>query len=101
MQKESRTPTSVQVIVHFGMGAVLGALLASAMILTHKDIFQSMASSSSSLMDMAFFVGVLSFAIGMGASMTGFGFTVIELEALEAKRQARFNQRRNPDSVDH
>jgi uncharacterized membrane protein YccC len=91
MQKDSRTPTSVQLIIHFAMGSVLGAMLALAMLLTDKSLLP--------LTDMAFFVGVLSFAIGMGASMTGFGFTAIELEA---KRQAqRVNQRRNPDRVDH
>jgi len=98
MQKDSKMPTPVQLMSHFGMGAVLGALLALAMILINKDMFQSILSSSSPLMDMTFFVGVLSFAIGMGASMTGFGFSAIELHALEAKQQTRrVKEWRDPD----
>jgi predicted alpha/beta superfamily hydrolase len=97
MQKDSRSPTLVQLIIHYAMGAVLGALLALAMIFTHKDIFQFILSSSSPLLDTMMFVGVLSFAIGTGASMTGFIFSAIELDALEAKRQTnRIKQRQGP-----
>lgn len=97
MQKDSRRPTPVQLIVHFGMGAVLGALLVLAMIVTDQRIFQSLASSSSPLMDMAMFLGLFSFVIGTGASMTGFIFTTIELDALKAKRQTNRVKRRYPD----
>jgi uncharacterized membrane protein YccC len=96
MQKQSKMPTPVQLMIHFGMGAVLGALLALAMILINKDIFQSILSSSSPLMDMAFFVGVLSFAIGTGASMTGFHFTAIELDALAKRQTSRVKHRQDP-----
>jgi hypothetical protein len=97
IQKDSKIPTPAQLIIHYGMGAVLGALLALAMVLTDEGIFQSIVSSSSPSMDMAMFIGVLSFAIGMGASMTGFIFTVVELDALEAKRQtSRVKQRQDP-----
>lgn len=100
MQKDSRTPTPVQLIVHCGMGAVLGSLLGFALIFTNKNIFQFIATSQSPLMEMAVFVGFFSFVIGMGAAITGFFFTAIELSSLEAKLQTkRVNQRRGPDNI--
>ena len=87
MQKESRTPTSVQMINHCGMGAILGVLLGLGLIVTDKNIFQFIVSSSSPLMEMAVFVGFFSFVIGIGATLSGFIFTAIELNALGAKQQ--------------
>ena len=100
MQKDSRTAIAVQMIIHCGMGVLLGSLLASALILTDKNILQLIVSSSSPLTETAVFVGFFSFVIGMGAAITGFFFTVIELSSLEAKQQTkRVNQWRGPDNV--
>ena len=87
MQKESRTPTFVQMIIHCGMGAILGVLLGLGLIVNDTNIFQFIASSSSPFMEMAVFVGFFSFVIGTGATVSGFIFTAIELNALEAKQQ--------------
>jgi hypothetical protein len=40
-------------------------------------------------MEMAVFVGFFSFVVGTGATMSGFVFTAIELNALEAKQQTQ------------
>lgn len=77
------------------MGAILGALLALALIGTNGHIFQLIASSSSPSLSMALFVGFFSFVVGTGATISGFIFTAIELNALEAKQQTeRVNRRR-------
>jgi NhaP-type Na+/H+ or K+/H+ antiporter len=89
MQKDSITPISVQMIIHCGMGVILGALLGLALIATNPQIFQFIVSSSSPLMEMAVFVGFFSFVVGTGATMSGFVFTAIELNALEAKQQTQ------------
>jgi hypothetical protein len=100
MQKDSRTSASVQMIIHCGMGAILGALLGLALIATNPQIFQFIVSSSSPLMEMAVFVGFFSFVVGTGATMSGFVFTAIELNALEAKQQTeRVKRRQGSDSV--
>ena len=93
MQKDSRTSTSVQVIIHCGMGAILGSLLGLALILIDKNIFQFIMGSSSPMMNMAVFVGYFCFVVGTGATITGFFFTAIE-NALEAKQQTERVKRR-------
>jgi NhaP-type Na+/H+ or K+/H+ antiporter len=99
MRKDSRTPTSIQLVIHCGMGVILGALLGLALILTNPQIFQFIISSSSPLMEMAVFVGFFSFVVGTGATVSGVIFTALELNALEAKRQTqRIHQRRSPDN---
>jgi NhaP-type Na+/H+ or K+/H+ antiporter len=70
------------------MGAILGALLAVALIVTNRHIFQSIASSSSPSTSMALFIGFVSFVFAIGATLSGFVFTAVELNALEAKRQS-------------
>jgi hypothetical protein len=48
------------------------------------------------LTEMAFFVGFISFVFAIGATLSGFIFTAIELNAVEAKqRTERFNRRRD------
>jgi predicted alpha/beta superfamily hydrolase len=95
MQKDSRTPTSIQMAIHCAMGVILGAILGLALILTNPQIFQFIVSSSSPLMNMAVFVGFFSFVVGTGATISGFIFTVIELNSLKVKQQTqRINQRR-------
>lgn len=87
-------------IIHWGMGAILGSLLGLALILADKNIFQFIATSQSPLMETAVFVCFFSFVVGMGAAITGFFFTAIELNALEAKQQAkRVNRWRGPDNL--
>jgi hypothetical protein len=68
MQKDSRTPSSTQLIIHCAMGAILGALLALALIGTNGHILQLIASSSSPSLSMALFVGFFSFVVGTGAT---------------------------------
>jgi NhaP-type Na+/H+ or K+/H+ antiporter len=87
MQKDSRTPASAQLIIHCAMGAILGALLAVALIVTNRHIFQVIASSSSPSGSLALFVGFFSFVVGTGATISGFIFTAIEPSAFEAKQQ--------------
>jgi Ni/Fe-hydrogenase subunit HybB-like protein len=95
MQKDSRTPSTTQLIIHGAMGAILGVLLALALIGTNGLIFQLIASSSSPSLSMALFVGFFSFVVGTGATISGFIFTATELNALEAKQQTeRVNRRR-------
>ena len=98
MQKDSRTPTPVQLIVHCCMGAILGVLLGLALIVTDKSIFQFIASSSSPLLNVAVFVGFFSFVVGTGATISGFIFTALELNTLEAKPK-RVHQWRGPDNL--
>jgi NhaP-type Na+/H+ or K+/H+ antiporter len=88
MQKDWRTPSFAQLVIHCGMGAILGALLAVALMVANRDIFRLIASSSSPLTEMAFFVGFISFVFAIGATLSGFIFTAIELNSLEAKRQS-------------
>jgi NhaP-type Na+/H+ or K+/H+ antiporter len=95
MQKKSRTPFA-QMIIHCAMGAILGALLAIALMVANRHIFHFIASSSSPMTEMAFFVGFISFVFAIGATLSGFIFTAIEINALKAKqRTERFNWRRD------
>lgn len=94
MRKDSITPSFRQLIIHFGTGAFLGALLAFALIVMERSTFQVIASSSSPVSSAAIFVGTISFAIGLGATLSGYFFTAIELTALAAKqRNDRFKGR--------
>ncbi len=99
MHKDSRTPTLIQLMVHGGMGVELGALLGIALMLTDHNIFQFIVTSSSPLGNMAVFLGFFSFVIGVGATISGFFFTTIELNELKAKQQTKkVNQWRRPDN---
>lgn len=80
------------------MGAILGVLLGLALIVTDKNIFQFIVSSSSPLMNMTMFVGFFSFVVGTGATISGFIFTALELNTLEAKPK-RVHQWRGPDNL--
>jgi hypothetical protein len=84
MQKDSRTPSFAQLITHCAMGGILGALLAVALMVGNRHIFHFIASSSSPLTEMAFFVGFLSFVFAIGATLSGFIFTAIELNGSKA-----------------
>jgi NhaP-type Na+/H+ or K+/H+ antiporter len=96
MQKGSRTPTSIQMVIHCGMGVILGAIFGLALIYADKGIFQFIASSPSPFMEMAVVIGFFSFMMGIGATISGFFFTAIELNALQAKQQTqRISQRRD------
>ncbi len=61
--------------------------MALVLIVTNRDIFQLIASSSSPSISMALLIGFFSFIVGTGATISGFIFTAIELNALEAKRK--------------
>ena len=67
MHKDPRTPSFRQVIVHTAMDAVLGALLALALIDTNRHLFE------------------LSFLIAAGATLSGLLFTTIEIDSPPAK----------------
>jgi hypothetical protein len=71
--EKSRTPF-VQMITHCAMGAILGALLALALMVANRHIFHFIASSSTPLTEMAFLVGFISFVFAMGATLSGFIF---------------------------
>ena len=87
MQKDSRTPSVRQVIVHSAMGSVLGSLLAVSLIITNQNLFHFIAASPSPSTSLALFIGFFSFVIGTGATISGCIFTAIELNALEAKQR--------------
>jgi len=94
MQNDFRTPSFRQLIIHFGNGAFLGALLAFALIFTDGHTFHLIASSSTPVSSTAIFFGTISFAIGLGATLTGYIFTGNELTALEVKQRVdRFKGR--------
>jgi hypothetical protein len=98
MQKDSRRPLSVQMVIHCAVGMILGALFGLALIITDPNIFKFIVTSESPLMEMAVFVGFFSFVVGIGATISGFFFTTIELDALKAKQQTkRISQRQGPD----
>jgi hypothetical protein len=71
MQKDPRLPSFRQVIVHTAMGAVLGALLALALLATNRDLLKLIAHSPSPGFDVVLFMSVFSFLIAAGASFSG------------------------------
>jgi hypothetical protein len=81
MHKDPRTPSFRQVIVHTAMGAVLGALLALALIVTNRHLFELIAHFPSPGFPLARLVGVSSFLIAAGATLTGLLFTTIEINS--------------------
>jgi hypothetical protein len=94
MQKDPKIPSFRDLMIHFGNGAFLGALLAFALIFTERNTLQVIANSSSPATSAAVFIGTISFAIGLGATLSGYILTAIELTALEAKqRNDRFKRR--------
>jgi cytochrome b561 len=97
MQKDSNRPTSIQMIVHCSMGVILGALLALALIVSNQNIFQLIVTSPSPLLDLAVVIGFFSFMVGIGSTLTGFFFTLVE-NSSEAKHQIEpFKKRNNSD----
>ncbi len=86
-------------IGHCCTGAVLGSLLGFALIFTDKNIFQFIATSQSPLMEMLVFIGFFSFFVGIGATLTGFFFTAVELNALAKQEAKRRIHRRSPDNT--
>jgi len=54
MQKDPRIPSFGQVIIHTAMGAVLGGLLALALLVTDSDLFRLIAHSPSPGFDTRF-----------------------------------------------
>ena len=87
MEKGSRTPSFRQLIVHTAMGAVLGALLALAVIVTNRHFFEMIAHSPSPRFLVALLMGVTSFLIAAGATLSGAIFTTIELNSSPLARQ--------------
>jgi hypothetical protein len=67
------------------MGAVLGALLALALLVTNSDLFRLIAHSPSPGFDIALLMSVFSFLIAAGATFSGFIFTSIEISSQLAK----------------
>jgi FtsH-binding integral membrane protein len=94
MQKDSRTPSFAHLITHFAMGAILGALFALAVVISNRQIFHLIASASSPSASMALFVDFFSFVLAIGACLSGYIFTAVELNALEAKQQTEHVKRR-------
>jgi hypothetical protein len=88
MQKDPRTPSFRQVIVHTAMGAVLGAMLALALIVTNRHLFELIAHSPSPRFFVALLMGVSSSLIAAGATFSGLIFTTAELTSRPAKRRA-------------
>jgi predicted MFS family arabinose efflux permease len=94
MQKDSRTPSFAHLITHFGMGTILGALFALALVISNRQLSHLIASASSPSTSMALFVGFFSFVFAIGACLSGYIFTAVELNALEAKQQTEPVKRR-------
>jgi hypothetical protein len=61
------------------MGAVLGALLALALIVTNRHLFELIAHFPSPGFPLLRLMGVCSFLIAAGATLTGLLFTTIEI----------------------
>jgi len=80
------------------MGAVLGALLALAAIVTNRHLFELIVHSPSPRFFIALLVGVPSFLIAAGATLTGFMFTTIEMNTPLAKQRAISSRDENRDS---
>jgi NhaP-type Na+/H+ or K+/H+ antiporter len=86
MHKGSRTPSVRQVMVHTAMGAVLGALLALAAIVTNRHLFELIAHSPSPSFLVMLLIGVCSFLVASGATLSGLIFTTIEINSTSRKR---------------
>jgi hypothetical protein len=85
MHKE---PSFRQVIVHTAMGAVLGGLLALALIVTNRHLFELIGHFPSPGFPLALLMGVSSFLIAAGATLSGLIFTTVEINSPHAKRPA-------------
>src|SRR5262249_58348963 len=88
MHKDPKTPSFRQVIVHTAMGVVLGALLALALIVTNRHLFELIAHFPSPGFPLALLIGVSSFLIAAGATLSGLLFTTVEMNSPPAKRRA-------------
>jgi hypothetical protein len=53
-------------ITHFGMGTILGALFALALVISNRQLSHLIASASSPSTSMALFVGFFSFVFAVG-----------------------------------
>jgi hypothetical protein len=95
MQKDSRSPSFRQLVIHCAMGVVLGALFALALVISNRQIFHLIASSSSPSASMGLFVGFFSSVFAIGATLSGYIFTAVELNGLEAKRQSTTQVEKN------
>jgi hypothetical protein len=98
MQKDPRIPSLRQVIVHTTMGAVLGALLALALIVTNRHLFELIAHSPSPRFFLALFMGISSSLIAAGATLSGIIFMTAEMNAPAAKQRAISPPRKRKDS---
>jgi hypothetical protein len=81
MHEDPRTASFRQVIVHTAMGAVLGALLALALLVTDRHLFELIAHFPSPGFPLLRLIGVSSFLIAAGATLTGLLFTTIEINS--------------------
>jgi membrane protein implicated in regulation of membrane protease activity len=70
------------------MGAVLGALLALAAIVTNRHLFELITNSPSPRFLIALLMGVCAFLIAAGATLTGLVFTTNEINSPLAKQRA-------------
>jgi NhaP-type Na+/H+ or K+/H+ antiporter len=99
MQKDPKMPSFRQVIIHTAMGAVLGALLALALIATNRHLFELIAHSPSPRFLVALLMGVSSSLIAAGATFSGLIFMTAEMNPRPAKQRAigPSNKRRGSD----
>jgi hypothetical protein len=88
MHEDPKTPSFRQVIVHTAMGVVLGALLALALIVTNRHLVELSAHFPSPGFPLALLMGVSSFLIAAGATLSGLLFTTVEINSSSAKRRA-------------
>lgn len=85
MHKNSKTPSFRQVIVHTAMGAILGALLGLAVIATNHHLYELIAHSQSPRFLTVLLMGVCSFLIAAGATLSGLIFTTVEINSASGK----------------
>lgn len=71
------------------MGAVLGALLALAAIVTDRHLFEVIVHSPSPKFFVALLMGACSFLIAAGATLSGLIFTTIEINSTPTKQTDR------------
>lgn len=88
MQQKDPTPSFRQLIIHTLMGAILGAFLALAVIVTNRHLFELVVHFPSPKTLVAVLMSASSFLIATGATLSGFIFTAIENELIARKERA-------------
>lgn len=89
MRQRARSPAAMMV-GHFVMGATLGASGALALVfMDSSPVFAMLANAAASETSIGLFVGTTAVLFGVGATLSGFLFSVIEQSRMEDFRDRR------------